>query len=386
MSEHKVGLILNGVTGRMGRNQHLSRSILEIRRQGGVHVGDDVIVPDPLVLVGRNATRLQALAAESGLQRWTTDLDEALSDPACSVYFDAQSTPLRVASVTRAIAAGKHVYCEKPTAMNTRDGLELFRKANEAGVKHGVVQDKLWLPGMLKLRTLLDSGFFGRVLSVRGEFGYWVFRGEIAPCQRPSWNYRAEDGGGIINDMFPHWRYLLDHLFGGVEALCCTATTHIDRRVDEQGRSYSCTADDAAYATFRLCDGAIAHFNSSWAVRVRRDDLLTLQVDGTGGSAVAGLRECWIQPLEATPRPVWNPDVDSPIDYFSDWMRTPAREGYENAFKLQWERFLRHIVFDEPFPWSLLEGAKGVQLAELAMESWKRSAWLEVPAIEEQDI
>ncbi len=383
MSEHKVGVVLNGVTGRMGRNQHLARSILEIRRQGGVAVGDDVILPDPVVLVGRNAARLQALAAESGLCRWTTDLDEALADPACSVYFDSQSTPLRVGSVGRAISSGKHVYCEKPTATNTEDALKLFRQAQEAGVKHGVVQDKLWLPGILKLRTLLDSGFFGRLLSVRGEFGYWVFEGEIAPCQRPSWNYRAEDGGGIVNDMFPHWRYLLDHLFGGVEGLCCTAATHIDRRIDERGRAYTCTADDAAYATFRLRDGAIAHFNSSWAVRVRRDDLFTLQVDGTRGSAVAGLRECWIQPLEGTPRPIWNPDMESPTDYFSDWMRVPTRESYENAFKLQWELFLRHVVLDDAFAWDLLEGAKGVQLAELAVESSKKSAWLEVPGLGE---
>ena len=382
MSEYKVGLILNGVTGRMGRNQHLSRSILEIRRQGGVRVGDRTILPDPVVLVGRNSARLQALAAESGLQRWTTNLDEALSDGDYSVYFDSQSTPLRVDAVGRAIAAGKHVYCEKPTALNTADAMELFRLARDARIKHGVVQDKLWLPGILKLRSLLKAGFFGRILSVRGEFGYWVFDGAIAACQRPSWNYRAEDGGGIIQDMFPHWRYLLDSLFGGVEAVSCTAATHVGSRLDEQGRPYDCTADDAAYATFRLHGSVIAHFNSSWAVRVRRDDLFTLQVDGTRGSAVAGLRECWFQPLEGTPRPVWNPDVESPIDFFNGWMRVPTRESYDNAFKVQWELFLRHVALDEPFPWGLQEGAKGVQLAELATESWKRSAWQDVPPLE----
>ena len=381
MSERRVGLILNGVTGRMGRNQHLSRSILAIRRQGGLPVGDDRIVPDPVILVGRNAARLEALAVESGLDRWTTNLDEALSDRECSIYFDSQTTPLRVDAVCRAVAAGKHVYCEKPTAMNTSDALELYRRATDAGVKHGVVQDKLWLPGMLKLRTLLDSGFFGRVLAVRGEFGYWVFEGSLVACQRPSWNYRKEDGGGIIKDMFPHWRYLLDQLFGGVRAVSCTAATHIDRRIDEDGQSYACTADDAAYATFRLAQGAIAHFNSSWTVRVRRDDLLTLQVDGTRGSAVAGLRECWIQPLEGTPRPVWNPDLESPIDFLGDWLRVPSRQSYENAFKAQWELFLRHVVCDEPFPWDLLEGAKGVQLAEIGTESWKQARWMDVPEI-----
>ncbi len=378
---HNVGIIMNGVTGRMGTNQHLMRSLVAIRQQGGVRINDsESIIPDP-VLIGRNSAKLEKLAALSGLDRWSTNLDSILADSRYTVYFDSQTTDQRVPAVKKAIAAGKHIYCEKPTALSTDDGLELYRLAAKAGLKNGVVQDKLWLPGLLKLKALKESGFFGRILSVRGEFGYWVFEGDIVPPQRPSWNYRKEDGGGIIIDMLCHWRYVLDNLFGRVRAVSCLGATHIPQRWDEKGRPYPCTADDSAYATFELEEGIIAHFNSSWTVRVRRDDLLTLQVDGDKGSAVAGLRQCWIQPAGATPRPTWNPDIDNPINFQEGWMEVPAQQNYENAFKVQWELFLRHIVLGEPFPWTLLEGAKGVQLAEKGLESWRKRAWVEVPPL-----
>lgn len=381
---HTLGIIMNGVTGRMGTNQHLIRSIAAIRKEGGVKLSDsELIMPDP-VLVGRNEAKLQKLAAATGTQRFTTDLNSALADPANTVYFDAQLTQLRGPAVAKAIKSGKHIYCEKPTGVTTDEAYELYRMAKEAGIKQGVVQDKLFLPGLMKLRWLIDSGFFGKILSVRGEFGYWVFTGhDQIPTQRPSWNYRKEDGGGIIVDMLCHWRYVLDNLFGEVKAVSCLGATHIPERVGEDGKPYRCTADDSAYATFELAGGIIAHFNSSWTVRVRRDDLLTLQVDGTRGSAVAGLRNCVMQPYNATPRPVWNPDIDSPIDYFANWSTVPTNQVFDNGFKAQWELFLKHVVAPErfPFPYDLREGAKGVQLAELGLRSWEKRAWVDIPEL-----
>jgi predicted dehydrogenase len=374
--------VMNGVTGRMGTNQHLVRSILSIHKDGGVPLANgDVIIPEP-ILVGRNEGRLRALAAAHGVSRYTTDLDGVLSDPAYEVYFDAQVTQQRAASVRRAIAAGKAIYCEKPTAETFADALALAREARQAGVKNGVVQDKLWLPGLLKLRYLMDTGFFGRILSVRGEFGYWVFDGHHQPAQRPSWNYKKAEGGGIIIDMLCHWRYVIDNLFGRIKSLSATGAVHIPSRIDESGREYKADAEDAVYATFALENGAVCHFNSSWCVRVRRDDLLTVQVDGTNGTAVAGLRECWVQHDSATPKPVWNPDIESPIRFFDGWTQMPTRDLYDNAFKAQWKLFLRHIAANEPFRWDLMEGARGVQLAELGHQSWRERRWIDVPAIE----
>ena len=372
---HRVGIIMNGVTGRMGTNQHLMRSIVAIRKQGGVKVGpSEFIMPDP-ILVGRNAGKLEKLCQMSGIEKYSTDLDAVLVDPDYTVYFDALLTTLRVAAVRKAIAAGKHIYCEKPLATTTAEALELYELCKTKGVKQGVVQDKLWLPGMIKLKRLIENDFFGRILSVRGEFGYWVFEGHSVPANRPSWNYRKEQGGGIILDMLCHWRYVLDNLFGEVKAVSCLGAIHIPERINEQGEAFVCDTDDAAYATFELEGGVIAHFNSSWATRVRRDDLLSIQVDGTKGSAVAGLRHCYTQHYGNTPRPVWNPDVEQPIQFYEGWSKVPEQEAYDNAFKAQWELFLRHVVQDEPFPWDFIEGAKGVQLAEKGLESWEKRSW-----------
>jgi predicted dehydrogenase len=379
MKIHRVGIIMNGVTGRMGTNQHLMRSIVEIIKQGGVQLSpNEFIMPDP-VLVGRNEVKLKKLAEMSGVKKWTTNLDAVMNDPAYEIYFDAQTTGRRADAVRQAAQAGKHVYCEKPIATDTATAMELYRICKDAGIKHGVVQDKLWLPGMIKLKRLKENGFFGEILSVKGEFGYWVFEGFTIPAQRPSWNYRKDDDGGIIVDMLCHWRYVLDNLFGNVKGVFCLGATHIQERVDEQGNIYKCTADDAAYATFELEGNIIAHFNSSWATRVRRDDLLTIQVDGTKGSAVAGLRECRTQHYGNTPKPVWNPDIQQPINFYEGWSKVPEQEVFSNAFKVEWELFLKHVVKDEPFRWNLKEGAKGVQLAEKGLESWAKRSWIEVP-------
>jgi predicted dehydrogenase len=365
----------------MGTNQHLVRSILAIRDQGGVLLPDGSrLIPDP-ILTGRNANKLADLAKKHGVERFTTDLDAALADPYNEIFFDASGTPHRIPFLERAIAAGKHVYCEKPTATEYAEALRIAEVAEKAGVKNGTVQDKLWLPGIRKFQLLKEQGFFGKILSVRGEFGYWVFTGEHEgqPIQRPSWNYRAEDGGGMIIDMHCHWRYVIDNLFGNVTRVFCKAATHIPRRFDEAGKPFDCTADDSAYAIFETDTGVTCQFNSSWNVRVRRDDLLTMQVDGTEGSAIVGLRKCWAQHQSVTPRPVWNPDIDSPIDYYANWTEVPDQLHFDNAFKIQWEMFLKHVAIDTPFKWTLREGAKGVQLAELSIKSHEQGRWMDVP-------
>ena len=381
MSIQRIGVIMNGVTGRMGTNQHLIRSICAIRDQGGVPLDDGRrIIPDP-ILVGRNEAKLRKLAEENGIPEFSTDLDACLSDDRFEIYFDAQTTDQRATAMRKAIAAGKHLYCEKPVASTLDETLALWREAQAAGLKNGVVQDKLWLPGLVKLKKLIDSGYFGRILSVRGEFGYWVFEGEDGKLQRPSWNYRKEDGGGIIIDMLCHWRYVVDNLFGNIKSITNMGAMHVTKRWDENNEPYACTADDSTYTTMELENGIIVHMNSSWCVRPRRDDLLVLQVDGTDGSAYAGLRKCFAQKRTETPWAVWNPDIDSPIDHFDNWTEIEPGVKYDNAFKVQWELFLKHVVNDEPFRWNLLEGAKGVQLAEKGIESWEKRSWVDLPEL-----
>ena len=378
MQKNKIGVIKNGVTGRMGTRQHLLRSILAIREEGGIKLENGTtVIPEP-ILVGRNRDKLKKLADENGLDHYSTDLGAVLSDPDYPVYFDTQVTKARHDSVLKAIASGKHIYCEKPTGSNLEEALNLYHAAKEAGVKHGVVQDKLFLPGLIKLKNLADSKFFGRIFSVKVDFGYWVFEGHSVPANRPSWNYRKEAGGGLILDMFCHWRYVLDNLFAPVQAVLCHGATHIKERVDELGATYRCTADDTAYAVLELEEGIIVQINASWATRVRRDDLLVIQVDGTRGSAIAGLRECYTQIYNETPVPVWNPDIPQPIQFFDGWKRVSDNKPYTNAFKIQWELFLKHVVMDTKFQWDLLEGAKGVQLAETALNSWKERSWMSI--------
>ncbi|PAF20353.1 oxidoreductase [Terribacillus saccharophilus] len=382
MATKNIGIIMNGVTGRMGTNQHLIRSIAAIRAEGGVLLSNgDRLLPDP-ILVGRNEEKLAKLARENDVERYSTDLKAALADDYNVIYFDSQTTNRREASIKQAIEAGKHIYCEKPTATSLEGSLELARLARENGVKNGVVQDKLFLPGLLKLKHLIDSDYFGEILSVKLDFGYWVFEGDWQEAQRPSWNYRAEDGGGIIVDMFAHWRYVIDHLFGEIDSLTCLGATHIPYRVDEAGNRYKATADDAAYAIFALKNGIVVQANSSWTTRVDRDDLVTFQVDGTLGSAVAGLRDCKVQHRVTTPKPVWNPDIPNAIDFRSQWEALPENRTYDNGFKIQWELFLKHVEEDAAFPWDLLEGAKGTQLSDLGLEAWREKKWVTVPSLE----
>ncbi|ASU58551.1 Gfo/Idh/MocA family protein [Nocardiopsis dassonvillei] len=381
MGDHVLGVAMNGVTGRMGYRQHLTRSVLAIREAGGVRLPDGSrIIPEP-VLVGRSERKLREIAERHGIERWSTDLDGVLSDDDITVYFDSQITHAREAAVRAAIAAGKHVYVEKPTASTLSAALELAKLARDAGVRNGVVQDKLFLPGLLKLRRLVESGFFGRILSVRGEFGYWVFEGDWQPAQRPSWNYRAEEGGGMVLDMFPHWHYILEHLFGPVRAVTAKVATHIPRRWDEEGRPYEATADDSAYGIFELDGGVIAQINSSWNVRVARDELVEFQVDGTHGSAVAGLRSCRAQHRSATPKAVWNPDLEDLGRYREQWEPVPDNTEFPNGFRAQWEDFLRHVVLDTPFPHDLLSGARGLQMAEAGLQSARTGRTIELDEV-----
>ncbi|MEM9427259.1 MAG: Gfo/Idh/MocA family oxidoreductase [Pseudomonadota bacterium] len=378
MTEQRIGIIMHGVTGRMGMNQHLIRSVLAIREQGGLALKDGTrLMPDPII-VGRDGRKIEALAKAHGVARWTTDLDAALANPDDILFFDAASTQLRPGLLRRAIDAGKHVYCEKPISEGLEDAISIARYAAEKGVKNGIVHDKLDLPGLLKLKRLRESGFFGRMLSVKGEFGYWVFEGDWMPAQRPSWNYRAADGGGIISDMLCHWRYVLDNVVAPVKSVSCLGATHIAIRWDEAGAQYTADADDAAYATFLLEGDIVAHINSSWCTRVRRDDLVTFQIDGTHGSAVAGLHSCRSQHRVNTPKPVWNPDEPQTLDFYDGWDEVPDNTVYDNGFKVQWEAFLRHVVEDGPWNYTLLEGAKGVQLAEAGYQSWKERRWIDL--------
>ncbi|HZV92032.1 MAG TPA: Gfo/Idh/MocA family oxidoreductase [Caldimonas sp.] len=385
MATQRLGLIMHGVTGRMGMNQHLIRSICAIRAQGGVSLANgDRVMPDP-ILIGRDAGKIEALARAHGIDRWGTDLDAALANQDDAVFFDAGTTQMRPTLLARAIRAGKHVYCEKPIATNLNEAVEIARLAQASGLKNGAVQDKLFLPGLRKIDMLRRAGFFGRMLAARIDFGYWVFEGDLQPIQRPSWNYRKEDGGGMILDMMCHWRYVLDNLFGEVKSVSCLGATHIPTRWDEAGQPYAATADDAAYATCELAghggETVVAQLTMSWATRVRRDDLVTFSVDGTNGSAVAGLQSCRAQSRVATPRPVWNPDEKQTMNFFDQWQEIPDTQVYDNGFKIQWEHFIRHVVENAPYKWTLVEGAKGVQLVEAALESWQQRRWIDVPAL-----
>jgi len=382
MATQRIGIIMHGVTGRMGYNQHLIRSIQAIIQEGGLVLSNgDRLIPDP-ILVGRNAKKMEALAEEQGIARWSDNIEQCLANTEDTLFFDAGTTQMRSELLSQAIRAGKHIYCEKPSADTLENALGVARLARQKGVKHGVVQDKLFLPGLLKLKSLIDSGYFGRILSVRGEFGYWVFEGDWRRAQRPSWNYRKADGGGIILDMLCHWRYVMDNLFGSVQSVSCLGARHIQERWDEQGQRYDADADDAAYSTFQLAGGIVAQINSSWCTRVKRDELVTFHVDGTHGSAVAGLTSCVTQHRVNTPKPVWNPDVPNQIDFQARWENVPDVEVFGNGFRAQWEMFLRHVVEDAPWQYDLMAGARGVQLAELGMQSWAERRWLDVPELE----
>lgn len=385
MTTRTLRIAMNGITGRMGYRQHLVRSILPIRDAGGFTLEDGTKVQVEPILVGRNEAKIKELADLHGVEHYSTDLDALIADDSVDIVFDASMTSLRAATLTKAMAAGKHIFTEKPTAETLGEAIELARLAKSAGITAGVVHDKLYLPGLVKLRRLVDEGFFGRILSIRGEFGYWVFEGEHQAAQRPSWNYRKEDGGGMTTDMFCHWNYVLEGIVGRVKSVNATTVTHIPTRWDEHGDEYKATADDAAYGIFELetpaGDPVVAQINSSWAVRVYRDELVEFQIDGTHGSAVAGLNKCVAQQRAHTPKPVWNPDLPVTESFRDQWLEVPANGDLDNGFKAQWEEFLRDVVAGREHRYGLLSAARGVQLAELGLQSSAERRTLDIPAI-----
>ena len=386
MSQTQVlRIAMNGITGRMGYRQHLLRSILPIRDQGGIELADGRRLSVEPILVGRNEAKLKELAQKHQVEHYTTDLDSLINDPSIDIVFDASMTSLRYDTLSKAISAGKHIFTEKPTAETLTEAVDLARQARDKGVTAGVVHDKLYLPGLVKLRRLVDEGFFGRILSLRGEFGYWVFEGEVQQAQRPSWNYRLTDGGSMTTDMYCHWNYVLEGIIGKVKSVTSTTATHIPTRWDEQGQAYQATADDAAYGIFELetpaGDPVIAQINSSWAVRVYRDELVEFQIDGTHGSAVAGLNKCVAQQRAHTPKPVWNPDLPVTESFRDQWLEVPANAELDNGFKLQWEEFLADVAAGREHRYGLLSAARGVQLAELGLQSAEERRTIDIPEI-----
>jgi predicted dehydrogenase len=381
MATRKIGIVVEGATGRLGSTQHL-RALMAFRSEGGLPLANgDRLVPEP-VLLGRNREKLAALAAANGALKWSIDRDACLADPDIAIYFDATATGGRPARIAAALDAGKHVYVEKPLAETLADALDLARRAERTGLKNGVVQDKLFLPGLSKLRRLYETDFFGRVLSIRLDFGWWVFDGTPYPAQRPSWNYRKATGGGLILDMFAHWRYIFDRLLGEIKAVSCRHMTALPERRDEAGTCYEVDVEDTAFAIFELAGGVLAQVSSSWASRVKRDDLLQIQVDGTLGSAVCGLHRCFVQPLAATPKPFFDPERPQPMVFDQQWQEMPDVEPLRNGYRAGWELFLKHVAADALFPSSFIEGAKSVQLAEACYRSDRERRWVDLPPLE----
>lgn len=381
MTTRTLRIAMDGVTGRLGTNQHLIRSVLAIRNEGGLPLKNgDRLVPEP-VLLGRNPEKLAALAAAHGGLAWSADTAATLADKTIDIYFDVAATGGRMERALRAIGAGKHIYLEKPMANSSEQAMKIVHAATAAGVKAASVQDKVYLPGFHKLRTVRDSGFFGRILSARLNAGWWVFDGDLYPAQRSSWNYRKADGGGLVLDMYPHWRYLLSSLIGPIKSVSCRRVTQQPKRRDEAGKPFDVDVEDEVFATFEFESGALAQVTTSWASRVKRDDLIQIQIDGTLGSAVAGGHKCVVQSLAATPRPVWDVNAPQAMNFDAQWQDVPDIEPFKNSYRQGWEQFLLHVAQGDALRSTILEGAKDVQLTELCYQSDRERRWVDVPPL-----
>lgn len=382
MAVKEIGIIVNGATGRIASTQHLANALMPIRAEGGLPAGSDRIMPR-LMLLGRNASRLAEAARRFDIDRWSTDLDDALAKPDYAIFFDAAATEQRPATLGKAIAAGKHIYSEKPVAPTVAEGRELLRAAKARGIKHGAVEDKIYLPGLQKLSSLAAAGFFGRITGFRLDFGWWVFDGAERPSQRPSWNYRSSGGGGLTLDMYPHWRYVIECLLGPIRRVAAATATAIPERINERGERYRVDVDDTSLTLAELANGAVGAIVCSWATRVRRDDLLTLQIDGTGGSAIAGLHRCWMQSAADTPTVRhFNPSVDIGADYRADWKEV-AGAAYTNPYRIGWENFLRHVATGAPLVSDLSAGIRDVQLGQACHRSVAERTWIALEDIKD---
>jgi predicted dehydrogenase len=380
MAEKTIGIILNGATGRICSTQHVANALVPIRDEGGLAAGGDRIVPR-LMLVGRNAESVAAVAQRYGAE-WTTDLAKALADPAFTVFFDAAATSQRQSALKRAIAAGKHIYAEKPVALTVDAGLELLSAIKARGLKACAVEDKLGLPGLQKLSRVVASGALGRIAGFRIEFGWWVFDGTEVPSQRPSWNYRKKDGGGLILDMYPHWRYVIENTLGPIRRVVTALSTATPERIDERGERYRVDVEDSASTLVELKNGATGTILASWATRVRRDDLLTFQIDGSKASVLAGLHRCWTTTNAETPRTAhFSIATDLNVDYRANWHEIEDAGPFKNSYRIGWENFFRHVVTGATMQADFAAGLRDVQFAEACYRSVKDGTWIDLAAL-----
>ncbi len=381
MATQRLGIIMHGATSRIGTTQHLMNSLVPIIAEGGLPLANgDRLMPDP-ILLGRTPEKMAALAARFGIKRWSTDIDACLADKNDALFFECAYGGNRVELARRAIAAGKHIYLEKPVAESMAEVLALRETAEAAGVSHAVMQDKIHLPGLAKLKTLLDMGYFGKIHGMRLEFGWWVFDGEHIPAQRTSWNYKKALGGGLVLDMFPHWRYVIEHLFGRPTAVTARINTAQPKRWDEQHQPYDVDVEDEVRAIVEFENGVVGEVFSSWATRIRRDDMLVVSVDGDKASAHATLHDCFVQTIGTTPKPVFPVQAPQTADFFSQWQKAPELMPFKNSYRQAWELFLRHLAEGTPNTASLLQAARGLQLIEACYESHRGRRWVEMPAL-----
>ena len=319
---------MNGVTGRMGLNQHLRRSIYAIiaaRRRARLRkrsimprrcwwgATQSSWMPSPRSAAACHGPRIS-------IRRWPTRPTRSTSTP---------KPPTGAPSAVRAGDRRRQArLLRKADGGVARCGARSLpaRRTRRSQTRRGAGQALAARPAE-SWSSLKRQGFFGRILSRARRIRLLGVRGRHT-CRR----------SGLPGTTARKMAAASFSTCCAIGATCSTTSSAKSRRFpalapptfrtrwDEAGQPYAVTADDSAYATFELAGGIVAHFNSSWCVRVRRDDLLTFQVDGTKGTAVAGLRHCWIQPYGATPRPIWNPDIEQPARFLR-WLAESARTG-----------------------------------------------------------